>query len=182
MRLSTQKHKKHTVPIRDIAIFASLGAIMYVSFAIMQGIPNIHPIGLFVAAITLTYRAKALIPIYLYVLIYGVFSGFSIWWIPYLYIWLPLWFAFMLAGKLKGQKKIQVFLYMAICGLHGLSFGTLYAPAQALFFGFTFEMMIAWIAAGFWFDVIHAIGNIAAATLIIPLAGLLTRLRYQTVS
>jgi energy-coupling factor transport system substrate-specific component len=60
--------------------------------------------------------------------------------------------------------------------LHGLSFGTLYAPANALFFRLSFNGMLAWIIAGLPFDVIHAIGNFAAATLIIPLAALLKKL------
>jgi len=133
--------------------------------------------GLLIAAMTLTYRRRALIPLYSYILLDGVFSGFSMWWIPYLYIWLPLWGGFMLLGKLKPlPRKIQVPLYMVVCALHGLSFGLMYAPAQALMFGFSFQTMIAWIIAGLPFDVVHAIGNFAAGSMIVPLATLLKNL------
>ena len=119
---------------------------------------------------------RALIPLYSYILLDGVFSGFSMWWIPYLYIWLPLWGAFMLLGKLELRRTIQAPLYMIVCGLHGLSFGLLYAPAQALMFGFNFQTTIAWIIAGLPFDIVHALGNFAAGSMIIPLSTLLKNL------
>lgn len=171
--------------IRDSAVFAVLGTLMYISFAIMQGLPNVHLIAVFVGAITLTYRVRALIPIYIYVLLYGIFSGFSFFWLPYLYIWLPLWGAFVLVGRLRLQKKVQVpkhveiCLYMLLCGLHGLTFGIMYAPVQALFFGLSFKGMIAWIAAGFVFDAIHAASNFVLAGLILPLSELLNRLSNE---
>jgi energy-coupling factor transport system substrate-specific component len=173
MPLSTQSAK---IPIRDITIFAALGAIMFASKIIMQGLPNMHLLGLFIASITLAYRQRALIPLYVYVFLDGLFSGFAFWWIPYLYIWLPLWGAFMLVGKLTLSKRFRIPLYMVICAVHGLLFGIMYAPAQAFFFGLSFNMTITWIIAGLWFDVIHAITNFAAATMILPLSTLLTKL------
>jgi len=157
-------------------IFSALSTMMFLSRILMQWIPNVHLLGLFVAVMTLTYRRRALIPLYGYVLLDGVFAGFSMWWMPYLYIWLPLWAAFMGLGKLELPRKIQAPLYMLVCALHGLSFGLLYAPAQALMFGFSFRATIAWIIAGLPFDIIHAIGNFAAGTMIIPLSTLLKNL------
>lgn len=165
--------------LKDLIIFAVLGAIMFVSHMVMIMIPNIHLIGLFIAAFTLTYRTRALIPIYVYVLVYGAIYGFSTWWIPYLYIWLPLWGMFMLIGLIKLPVKIKVPVCMILCGLHGLSFGLLYAPFQAWVFGFSFQGMIAWIIAGIPFDIVHAISNTAAGILIIPLTELLKKLDAQ---
>ena len=149
----------------------------------MQVIPNVHVLGLFIAATTITYRTRALIPLYAWVLLEGAFAGFSLWWLPYLYVWLPLWGMFMLIGKLNLPNAIKPPLYMILCALHGLSFGILYAPAQALMFGFSFQMTITWIIAGLPFDIAHAIGNFAAGTMIIPLATLLKKLdkgQYRT--
>jgi len=165
--------------IKELTIFAMLGAIMFVSQIAMQWIPNVHFLGLFTASFTLTYRVRALIPIYVYVFLFGAFYGFSFWWLPYLYIWLPLWGMFMLAGKFDLPVKVKVPLYMILCALHGLMFGALYAPFQALFFGLTFEGMIAWIISGIPFDVAHGIGNLAAGTLIVPLHQLLRRLSKE---
>jgi energy-coupling factor transport system substrate-specific component len=164
------------LPARELTIFSMLGSMMFLSRLFMEFAPNIHVLGLFMAAITLTYRKKALIPIYVFVLLDCVRWGFSIWWIPYLYIWLPLWGMFMLAGNFKLPIKVQIPLYMTLVALHGLSFGTLYTPAHALFCGLNFHAMIAWIIVGFPFDITHAIGNLAAGTLIVPLASLLQKL------
>jgi len=82
----------------------------------------------------------------------------------------------MIVGKFELSKKIKAPLYMLLCGLHGLSFGTLYAPAHALIYGLNFKGMVAWIIAGVPFDITHAIGNTAAATLIIPLSALMIKL------
>ncbi len=66
-------------------------------------------------------------------------------------------------------------MYSAVCGLHGLLFGVMYAPVQALFFGLDFNQTLAWIAAGLPFDIMHAIGNFAAGFLIIPLVKLIKK-------
>jgi len=173
MRSSTRK-------LKELIIFAALGAIMFISHIAMMGLPNIGFIGLFIAAFTLTYRVRALIPIYVYIMLYGAFYGFLTW-IPYLFVWIPLWGIFMLAGKLKLSLKVKVPVYMVLCALHGLSFGTLYAPFSALLFGFqfSFQTMLAWIIAGFPYDIAHAIGNLAAGTLIVPLTELLKELDSQ---
>ncbi len=73
--------------IRGLTIFAMLASIMYLSKMIMEWIPNVHLLGMFIVSYTVVYRKKALIPIYVYVLLNGGFAGFSMWWIPYLYVW-----------------------------------------------------------------------------------------------
>jgi energy-coupling factor transport system substrate-specific component len=163
--------------VRDLTVFAMLGAIMAMSRVATDLLPpNVHVLGLFIAAITLTYRRRALVPLYVFIMLDGVIRGFTVWWIPYLYVWLPLWGAFMIAGKINIPRKAQAPVYMVLCALHGLSFGTLYAPANAFFFRLSFQGMLAWIIAGIPFDIMHAVGNFAAATLILPLTALLRKL------
>lgn len=154
--------------IRETVVFGMLGAIMYVSKLIMEMLPNVHLLGVFVVAFTVVYRKKALYPIYTYVFLNGILSGFSAWWIPYLYLWTVLWGAVMLLpGKMP--KKIQPIVYMAVCAAHGFLFGTLYAPAQAILHGLSFKGMIAWIIAGLPFDCIHGISNFLCGILIMPI-------------
>ncbi len=141
---------------------------MYASKFLMEALPNIHLLGTFIVAITVVYRKKALYPIYVYVLLNGLFAGFATWWIPYLYIWTILWGAVMLLPK-NIPNKFRPIVYMTVCALHGFLFGTLYAPAQALLFGLSFNGMIAWIIAGLPFDAIHGISNFICGTLICPL-------------
>ena len=153
---------------REIAIFAMLGAVMFASKLIMELAPNIHLLGVFIVSFTVVYRKKALYPIYIYVLLTGLFYGFSAWWIPYLYIWTVLWGAVMLLPA-NIPKKIQPLVYMALCAAHGFLYGTLYAPAQALIYGLSFQKMIAWIIAGLPFDCIHGISNFFCGVLIVPI-------------
>lgn len=160
--------------IREIAVFGMLGAMMFASKKLMEALPNIHLVGVLVIAFTLVYRQKALYPIYIYVIMDGIFSGFNAWWVPYLYVWTLLWGAAMLIPK-KLNKKALPFVCMGLCGLHGFLFGVLYAPAQALFFGLNFKATISWIAAGLPFDIIHGVSNTISGILICPVAALLKK-------
>ena len=160
--------------VREMAVFGMLGAVMYASKFLLEAAPNIHLRGVFVIAFTVTYRKKALYPIYVYVLLNGVFSGFSSWWVPYLYVWASLWGATMLLPQ-DMPKKVRPIVYMAVCAAHGFLFGTLYAPAQAILFGLSFQGMVAWIIAGLPWDFIHGISNFFCGALIVPLISVLRR-------
>ncbi len=158
-----------------MALFAMLGTLMFCSKIIMEVLPNIHLLGMLTMVYTLVFRKKALIPIYIYVMINGLYAGFSVWWIPYLYIWTVLWAITMLIPQNIPQKA-AVIVYPIVCALHGFAFGTLYAPAQALMFGFNFEQTIAWIIAGLPWDAVHGIGNLAVGILVVPFSELLRKL------
>ena len=158
-----------------MAVFAMLGALMFCSKIVMEFLPNVHLLGALTMVYTLVFRKKALIPIYVYVVLNGVFAGFNLWWVPYLYIWTILWGITMLLPK-RMPKKVACVVYPIVCSIHGFAFGTLYAPAQALMFGLNFRQMLAWIVAGFPFDVIHGVSNFVAGLLIFPLSQLLFKL------
>ncbi len=158
----------------DLSVFALLGVIMFISKYLTEALPNIHLLGMLTMTYTITYRKKALVPIYVFVFLIGLFNGFAMWWIPYLYIWTTLWAITMILPK-KMNVKIAVPVYAVVCAFHGLCYGILYAPAQAIMFGLDFKGMLAWIGAGFYFDVLHAIGNFALGFLIIPLSTILQK-------
>ncbi len=167
------------ISIREITVFAMLSAVMFVSKVVMEGIPNVHLLGIFVVAFSLAYRAKALFPIYGYVFVNGIWEGFSPFgWLPELYLWLILWGAIMLLPK-KLPTLIAPVIYMLVSGLHGLCFGLLYAPVYALFTGMGWDRVWLWVAAGLPFDIIHGIGNFVLGILIIPIASLLKKLNKK---
>jgi hypothetical protein len=101
--------------------------------------------------------------------VYGILFGGLLWWFPYLYIWTILWAAVMLIPKRLPRPLVFILAHIAVT-LHGLAFGTLYAPAQALMFGLDLEGTIAWIVAGLPFDALSAVGNAATGILILPLS------------
>ena len=170
----TKNTQTRLLTTAEITKFTMLGTLMFCSKIIMEWIPNVHLLGMFTMVYTLVYRKKALIPIYVYVMLNGVFAGFSPWWIPYLYIWTILWGITMLLPP-KIPVKVAAIVYPIICALHGFLFGTMYAPTQAIMFGYDFKTMLAWIGAGFYFDILHAIGNFALGFLIVPLSNTLKK-------
>ena len=155
-------------------MFAMLGALMYISKMIMEFAPNVHLLGVFTIAYTVVYRKKALYPIYIYVILNGIFGGFAPWWLPYLYVWTILWGVVMLLPK-KMPKKIAPVVYMVICAAHGFLFGTLYAPVQAILYGLDFKGTMAWIIAGLPWDFIHGVSNFFCGILIVPIILILRR-------
>ena len=158
-----------------MVIFSMLGAIMFVSKIVMEFLPNVHLLGALTMTYTIVLRKKALIPIYIYVMLNGLYAGFSLWWMPYTYIWTILWgVTMLLPGGMP--KRLKYIVYPAVCSIHGFLFGILYSPAQALMFGLSYKQMLAWIVAGLPFDLIHGVGNLVAGLLIMPLSELLERL------
>ena len=157
---------------REMAVFAMLGSVMYASKIIMEAAPNIHLLGVFTIAFTVVYRQKALYPIYIYVILNGLFCGFATWWIPYLYLWTVLWGTVMLLPR-NMPGKIRPIVYMAVCAAHGFLYGTLYAPAQAALFGLDLPKTIAWISAGLPYDFIHGVSNFFCGILIVPVISVL---------
>ena len=89
----------------ELVIFAMLGAVMYVSKVLMEFLPNIHLLGTFVVAFTVVYRKKALYPIYVFVMLMGLFNGFNTWWICLILVGCLLLLLFptlLFIGKIPG--------------------------------------------------------------------------------
>ena len=174
-----EKHKNSIDGIRKtiliLVISAMLGSIMFVSKLVMEFLPNIHLLAMFIVVFTLVYRYYALIPIYVFAMLTGLYGGFGVWWVPYLYVWTVLWAITMLIPQNISRKTAYI-IYPIICSLHGFAFGILSAPAQALLFGFDFEKTVAWVVSGATFDIVHGVGNFFAGLLIVPLSELLKKL------
>ena len=171
--------RNNRLTLFELVLLPIFGVMMYISKLVMEFLPNIHLLAMFITVFTLTYRWKALIPIYVYVFLLLFIGGFSLWWVPNLYTWTVLWGVVMLLPR-RMSRRWQMVVYPVVCALHGFAYGVIYAPAQALLFGLDWRGMVAWIAAGFPFDAIHGVGNLLTGFLILPLVDLLKRL-HKTV-
>lgn len=169
------RRKSASQHIFELVLCAMFGSLMFTSKIIMAVIPNIHLLGMLIVTLTAVFRWKALIPLYIYVIVDGLFAGFALWWWPYLYIWTILWGVVMLLPR-NMPRSVACVVYTTVCALHGLFFGVLYAPFQALAYNLGWEGMLAWIASGFVFDLFHFVGNLAGGVFIMPLVELLRRL------
>lgn len=171
--------EKPRLDLRHIAIFAMLGTIQFISKQVLEFLPNVELVSALTMVYTLVYRRRALIPVYLFILMEGVLAGFGLWWYPYLYLWPILWGMTMLLPKTM-SVRVQVPVYAGTCALFGMAYGTLYTPWQAtVFLGWNKDKLLAWIVAGLPWDLTHAVGNLALGLLIVPLTALLQRLEQS---
>lgn len=161
--------------VYDLVIFAFLGAIMFTSKQLLEFLPNIHMLGMFTMVFAVAFRKKGIIPVFVFIMLEGAIAGFSMWWIPYLYLWPILFYVTLLLPK-NMPAKIATPVYMVVCALHGFLYGTLYAPFQAIAFGMSFKGMIAWIIAGLPWDLVHGLGNFAFGSLVYPLGRLIKKM------
>ena len=171
--------KRRFLTVREVVLFAMLGTIMFLSKLVMEALPNIHLVGALTMAYTVVYRSKALIPIYIFVILTGIYTGFSPWNVHYIYVWAVLWGVTMLLPR-KMSRRASCVVYPLVCALHGLFSGVLGAPAHAMVFGLDFRGMLTLIVAGAAFDITHGIGNFVAGLLILPLSELLLRLEEKS--
>lgn len=165
--------------LKEAVLFALLGALMLVSKLALEFLPNVHMLAALTIAYTVAFGKKALYPIYVYVFLNGLVAGFSLWWIPYLYLWTTLWGVTMLLPK-NMSPKVAAPVYMVTAALHGFLFGTMYAPAQAIMFGLDFKATIAWIIAGLPWDAVHGVSNFFMAILVLPIVKTI-RLAQKTI-
>lgn len=161
-----------------MVLFAMFAALMFCSKLIMEVLPNIHLLGMLTMLMTVVFRKKALIPLYLYVIVQGIYAGFADWWLPYTYVWTVLWGVTMLLPK-NMPRRAAMIVYPIVCSLHGFAFGIIFAPGQALIYGFNFEQTLVWISTGLPFDIIHGISNIFTGMLVLPFSELIKKLMRQ---
>jgi len=160
--------KGRFLTLRETVLFGLFPAVMMGTQLAMSALPNIHLTGVLIVVLTRLFRAKALFPIYVYVFLMGLYLGFSLWWIPYLYVWITLWGMTMLIPR-KIPDRLARVLLPAVCSLHGFFYGSLWALSQPFLTGLSWEGVPGYILSGLLFDVYHGLGNLCLGTLIFPL-------------
>ena len=158
--------------LRALLRDALLAAILVFGKELLAFLPNVEIVSMLVMAYTVVYRFRALIPIYLFVLLEAVIYPFPPTVVMYLYVWAILFLVCLLLPR----RVLPAPVYMVVGGLFGLAFGALCAPVQAAFFHLSPAGTLAWIVAGFPMDVTHAVGNFAIGCLTPVVIRLLQRL------
>ena len=92
-----------SISVRELVLFALLGAVMFAGKMAMAGLPNIEPVSLLVILFALVFGRKALWSIYLYVALECVVWGLNTWSISYLYVWLML---YLVTRLLRGMDSL----------------------------------------------------------------------------
>lgn len=145
-------------------------AVLFAGQVALASVPNVEIVSLLVILYTLALGRRVLFVIYTFVLLEGIFYGFGIWWVSYLYVW-PL-----LALVTLAFRRVDSLLFFSILsGFFGLFFGALCAIPY-LFAGGAAAAFAYWIS-GLPFDLIHCGGNFAVCLVLYkPLRRVIGRL------
>ncbi len=140
----------------EMIVLALLGALLVVVQQVLAFLPNIELVSLLVYIYSKVFRWKALIPVYIFVLLEGLLYGFTIWWVTYLYVWAVL----VLVAVLVRNPQSTI-IATVVLSLYGLSFGFLCSLVTFVIGGI--GAGISFFVAGIAFDIAHFAGNMTAA-------------------
>ena len=121
--------------IRQLALFAIMGALTFGAKFAMSGLPNIEPVSLMVMLFAVVFGKKAVYPIGVYIAMEFLVYGPGLWNLCYLYIW------FVLAAAAYLLRKMESALGWAVLsGGFGLAFGLLCAPVDMVVGGAAYAL------------------------------------------
>lgn len=155
---------------KDVVLCGLLAALLFVLQVAFGFLPNIEPVTILLIVFTLLLKRKTLVIIYTFALLEGIFYGFGIWWVMYLYVWTIL---YVIVRMMKKNQSVVV--WAVVGGGFGLSFGALCAIPYAITGGI--GAGIAWWTSGILFDFLHGIGNfVIILVLFKPIYNIVNRL------
>ncbi len=157
----------------EIVFFGFLGALLFAVQVAFAWLPNIELVSVLLLIYTRVYGWKALYPLYIFVLLEGIYYGFGTWFFNYLYVWLPL-----ILITMAFRKQTSPVFWAIVNATFGLMFGALCALLY-FFIGGVPSVLAYWIS-GIGFDLLHCGGNfITALALSKPMFRLLSKLSSQ---
>ena len=149
------KHAK----AKEIVIMGMMTAVAFASQIAMSFLPNIEIVTLLFILYTLVLGKKVFLVIYAFVLLEGIFYGFGLWWLNYLYIWTILAIVVLIF-----RNQQSVWFWSIVSGFYGLSYGALCSIIY-LFIGGINTAFAYWVS-GLGFDVTHCVGNVVVCLIL----------------
>lgn len=135
-----------------VAILAVCVTIIFIQQIALSGLPNVELVSLLVIIYARAFRFKSLSIIYAFAVLEGIYYGFHIWWISYLYVWTIL--ALITIALCSIESTL---IWAIVSGTFGLCFGALCSIPYLIIGGF--PMAITYWISGIPFDIIHCISN-----------------------
>ena len=150
-----------------------LGGVLSAAKLALAWLPNVELVSLLLLVYGAALGRRALLAAWSFCLVELVLWGPGLWWLAYLYLWsIPAALGWLL------RDMESPWGWGAVCGLFGLSFGALCAPAWLLAGGW--EAALGGWLAGLPFDLVHGAGNfVLALALFRPLRTALERLEAR---
>lgn len=167
--------------IKDIVIIGMLGALLISVQVGLAFLPNIELVSLLIVVYSTVLHKKTVYIIIVFIFLEGLFYGFGLWWINYLYIWFLLYLVSMIF-----RKERSPFIWALISGVFGLSFGA-FCAIPYFFIGSVngsyvsgFQMAFAYWISGIPFDITHGIANFVIALILFKPLYTILNLLYKT--
>jgi len=148
--------RKTGLTIREVTLFAILGAMTFALQVAMAPLPNIEPVSLLVMIYAAVFGWKSLYAVYVFVVMEILFYGISTWNVYYLYVWAVLAF-----GAILMRRSRQPFAWALLSAVFGLFFGALCGIVDIFIGGFSYAAA-KWVS-GIPFDLLHCGGNFVIA-------------------
>ncbi len=151
----------------DMILTAMLGALTFAFKVAMAAMPNIEPVTLLLILCTLVFSWRAMITCGVYILMEGLFFGFSTWWIPYLYAW-PL----LIVMTWVFRKRKHPLFWASFAALYGFLFGYFFFPVNYVVYSMAGkpDMIRMYLLNDLPFNLYHAVGNfVIVLVLLVPL-------------
>lgn len=136
-----------------------LTAVVFAAQVAMGFLPNIELVTLLFILYTLVLGKKVFLIIYVFVFLEGIFYGFGLWWVNYLYVWTVQSIVTLIL-----RKQTSVFFWSILSGFYGISFGALCAIPY-FFMGGPSSAFAYWVS-GIAYDIPHCIGNVIVCLLL----------------
>ncbi len=143
----------------EIVVMGVLTAVVFAAQVAMGFLPNIELVTLLFILYTLVLGKKVFLIIYVFVFLEGIFYGFGLWWVNYLYVWTVQSIVTLIL-----RKQTSVFFWSILSGFYGISFGALCAIPY-FFMGGPSSAFAYWVS-GIAYDIPHCIGNIVICLLL----------------
>lgn len=143
----------------EIVVMGVLTAVVFAAQVAMGFLPNIELVTLLFILYTLVLGKKVFLIIYVFVFLEGIFYGFGLWWVNYLYIWTVQSIVTLIL-----RKQTSVFFWSILSGFYGISFGALCAIPY-FFMGGPSSAFAYWVS-GIAYDIPHCIGNVIVCLLL----------------
>lgn len=149
----------------ELLITSILGALIFAAKVAMAALPNIEPVTLLLVLSTLCFGASAFISCGIYIVLEGLFYGFSTWWIPYLYAW-PL----LVLLTLLFRRRKSPFFWAIFSAVYGFLFGFMFLPVNYFVYGMANnpELVTLYILNDIPFNALHAVGNFVTVLFLLP--------------
>ena len=170
---SSSPRTKLSRALLNMVLSGMFAAVLFVSKEVLAVIPHVEVVTLLVAVYGTAFGVWTAPALMVFAILQGVWYGFGIWWVMYLYIWyVPMLFGILL-------RRIRNPIPIALgCGLFGVTYGALCALPYLFVDGWSFAL--AWWLNGLAFDIPHGIANFCIVLLLYnPLRLVMEKLKRQ---